>query len=328
MWPYFEKEMFKPNLPRLEEMMASWVKKKGFPLVTITRNYQDGSLKVQQDPFPNKKNWNLWWIFVDYCYADGNGQVLGDFWMENVTQKFVFANLHPRRGLIANLQHAGYYIVNYDNYNWDLIARILHRSHYIIDVRNREQITSDLYWLYLYNVIEDKIVQNIYSYLAHEEEFIPWTSPLKLFKHMLKSNMISQKRWIRILINQSLSRLGYITRADDTPMRIKLRSALLDLSCEMEEPQCIIYARQQFYLWKQSQHPFRVIPIPPDYQEVLITAALKHPSSMVESQENERFILKVLDYERVKSWPAKYQQLLMIVKSVPSMTSLANMSHR
>ena len=72
LWTYLEKEMILNNIPSLREVMESWTKTPGFPLVTIIRNYDSCAVTFKQERFktslsikPQYKN-TLWWIPLDY----------------------------------------------------------------------------------------------------------------------------------------------------------------------------------------------------------------------------------------------------------------------
>merc|ERR1719233_1387920 len=126
--------------------MEPWMKQEGFPILTVTRNYNDDSVTLSQESIIRNKR-DLWWIYADYLYADGDGTVLGCLWMPRLPRKTFNIAVSARRALLFNKNSHGYYHVNYDQENWNKITKVLLRNHIRINVKNRAQIMFDVGYL-------------------------------------------------------------------------------------------------------------------------------------------------------------------------------------
>ncbi|CAN7980918.1 unnamed protein product [Ixodes pacificus] len=124
---------------------------------------------------------------------------------------FVTANLPsvPKDDdwLILNLRGYGYYRVNYDARNWNLILMELNTYHTNIDVLNRARIIDDLFDLADMSILPYGTALHASEYLRREKEIIPWLTLLKKWQYieaMLSGGTIIEK-WklfiIRLLIH-------------------------------------------------------------------------------------------------------------------------------
>ena len=72
----------------------------------------------------------------------------------------------------------GYYRVNYDTRNWEMIHQQLMTDHTAISVINRAQIMDDALNLAQAGLLDYGIALNLTSYLAREDQYLPWESTL------------------------------------------------------------------------------------------------------------------------------------------------------
>ncbi|CAN8013139.1 unnamed protein product, partial [Ixodes persulcatus] len=75
---------------------------------------------------------------------------------------------------IANVQEVGYYKVNYDERNWNLLITQLLTGHTEIHENNRAQIIDDILDLARAGVVDYKLALKVTEYLPRETEYIPW----------------------------------------------------------------------------------------------------------------------------------------------------------
>ena len=74
--------------------------------------------------------------------------------------------------IIGNIQHAGWYRVNYDKQNWMLLINQLNDDHEILNRNSRAQLLDDSFNLGRAELIEQTVFLDISKYLSKE------TSPL------------------------------------------------------------------------------------------------------------------------------------------------------
>ncbi|XP_073817390.1 aminopeptidase N [Musca autumnalis] len=162
-------------------MMGSWTRQGGYPLLTVTRNYEDGSFNVTQKAFFNdettvsEKSW-----YIPFNYVSQNNPDFRDTeatnYLLNVPIAEVKANLGKDDWLILNKQSTGYYRINYDEQNWKLIINGLINSPYKIHPRNRAQLMHDAYRFSASNRLDHSILLEMFTYLPKEDQYAPWST--------------------------------------------------------------------------------------------------------------------------------------------------------
>jgi aminopeptidase N len=73
---------------------------------------------------------------------------------------------------------AGYYRVNYDIDNWNLITKGLHENHNNIPPLNRAQLLDDALNLAQAGKLPYSVLLDLTMYLEHDTDYIPWTAAL------------------------------------------------------------------------------------------------------------------------------------------------------
>lgn len=69
--------------------------------------------------------------------------------------------------VLVNLESTGYFRVNYDRYNWDLLAEQLVRNHTVIPYITRTQLVDDAFCLAHAKIIPYEIPLQIIRYLSN-----------------------------------------------------------------------------------------------------------------------------------------------------------------
>jgi len=92
---------------------------------------------------------------------------------------------------LANIKHIGFYRVNYDEKNWDLLINQLKNDHTKIDVVSRAQILNDLFNLGRAELKKQVDFLEVISYLKKETDPMPFIvlfSSLNYLSDMLSSD--------------------------------------------------------------------------------------------------------------------------------------------
>ncbi len=79
---------------------------------------------------------------------------------------------------------SGYYRVNYDPENWELLTKQLHQQPNKIHPLNRAQLLDDAISLAIDDKISFSIPMNLSKYLVHENDLIPWQVAFQKFYHL------------------------------------------------------------------------------------------------------------------------------------------------
>uniref|UniRef100_T1PH43 Aminopeptidase n=1 Tax=Musca domestica TaxID=7370 RepID=T1PH43_MUSDO len=166
---------------KIEDMLGSWSRQGGYPLLTVTRNYNNGSFTVTQSSFHNNKNTvtqKSWYIPFNYAHQSNPDfrDTEASHYLLNVPSVRVDAKLDKEDWLILNKQSTGYYRINYDEENWKLIIDGLIKSPYKIHPRNRAQLMHDAYRFSASNRLAHSVLLDMMTYLPKEDQYAPWST--------------------------------------------------------------------------------------------------------------------------------------------------------
>uniref|UniRef100_A0A6P4F3G2 Aminopeptidase n=1 Tax=Drosophila rhopaloa TaxID=1041015 RepID=A0A6P4F3G2_DRORH len=252
------------NITRL---MESWLQQPGYPLLTVTRNYDDQSAVVRQQRFfinpqagQRATKATCWWVPLSYgCPQCPQSNATTSIpWLTcTISQRSSQATpvrleklmAGPSDWLLLNVQHSAPLRVNYDLHNWQLLNetlsdpvkfRLIHRV-------NRAQLVDDLFSLAWSGVMEYPMALGILGYLRHEDEYVVWAATKDNFERINNVAKKSHsyriyKTFMRILLERQFEKvissksLGNMTH----------RPMILRLACQYELPACLNLARQEF----------------------------------------------------------------------------------
>ncbi|XP_001356176.3 thyrotropin-releasing hormone-degrading ectoenzyme isoform X1 [Drosophila pseudoobscura] len=163
-----------PDYAYVKAIMDTWILQNGYPVVNVIRNT---SLVLIQNHFSfNESRKEVWWIPLTYTiqseqnFSDTRPKA---FFPANSPLLKLDVFVPENDWIIFNVQAMGYYRVNYDEKNWDLIAKALSEDHQSIHVLNRAQIVSDALFLWKNKRISWSTALNVLKYLVDEDEFEP-----------------------------------------------------------------------------------------------------------------------------------------------------------
>ena len=98
-------------------------------------------------------------------------------------------NAGTNEWVVGNLHHSGFYRVNYDKKNWELLIQQLSSDHAKIHEINRATLIDDAFNLGRAEKIVPKIFLDLVKYLQNEKDPIPWTAAFNALNFI--GNMIS-----------------------------------------------------------------------------------------------------------------------------------------
>lgn len=169
---------------------ASWSNQKYYPLITVERHYNNGSVTLKQSCYTTshicEHNSTSWWI--PYNYAIANRANFEDTrpngWIPQTVFEVTLNDTVPsNEWIIFNKQETGYYRVLYDADNWKLLAKHLKTDNFkTIHRINRGQLMDDLHKLFMSRHIRIDVLLDFLPYLKRETEFVPWSSAQDLLQ--------------------------------------------------------------------------------------------------------------------------------------------------
>lgn len=179
----------------IKEIMDSWTLKKGYPVVhvdrVVNRNNNTLTLRLHQtwfllDPLNSMRDSihdYKWYIPFTFTTKSSLNFAFESrpHWLRPEQESYEVGVASAGREsaqtdwVVGNLQFAGFYRVNYDLDNWNLLIQQLTRSHEQISLVNRAQLISDSFNLANAEFLDHSIFLRLLSnYLVNETEYLPF----------------------------------------------------------------------------------------------------------------------------------------------------------
>lgn len=176
----------------VKEIMDTWTLQTGFPFIQVTVNHSDNKINFEQRRFilmetnsseiESGEKDPLWWVPITFTTRNECNFTVTkpSHWMKAERSLTVDHNLEPAEWLIVNLQVTGYYRVNYDITNWNLIIDHLNnpRTYHEISPSNRAQLIDDAMNLARADLLEYTTALGVTKYLNHERDHVPWKTAI------------------------------------------------------------------------------------------------------------------------------------------------------
>ena len=319
---------------KLKTIMDSWTTQPGYPLVTVRRNYQDKSAVAEQSrffetftPTDLSDNFNFW---LPLTYRDGKNEIL--LWTNKTEYEFVHGK-DAGEPLIMNNDQIGYYRVDYDLDNWELIIQQLREDKTKIGFKDRAKLYDDSYSLLLSDNVEIMPLatwRNLHTTLMDETEYIPWTAAVKNLHHFfelvrnqpnLKKEAENVRKWMLELMLPTFDSLGYSTRKGDRPFHIMLRQRLMHEVCNCDHEECLETMVDHYNAWLNVRDSYKDNPIDPDYRA---TAYCYGWYDGKDNKERKRFFNRRLFEAKNRVWDYEYARMVSAKKCQNSLSRRKN----
>ncbi|GLG93873.1 Membrane alanyl aminopeptidase [Gryllus bimaculatus] len=173
-----------------ESFLRSWTEQPGFPVLNVIRNYESNSAIVLQKRFlfegeqPEKYYVPLTWVSQGSAFDIPKP---GAYHTPD-TDILTLSSMPPsNEWVIFNVQEAGYYRVNYDSRNWELVSQYLKDASKPLDgvhVLNRAQLLDDAFNLARAGLLPYATALGLADYLSREADYVPWSAALAAFAYL------------------------------------------------------------------------------------------------------------------------------------------------
>lgn len=178
----------------VKEIMDTWTLQTGLPYITVTRNYDNKEILIEQKRFilietnssdvkkSDEENNPLWWVPLTYTTSNelNFNDTKPSRWMKAERSINVKEEIKENEWIIFNTQVAHYYRVNYDQKNWKLITNYLNDPLKFSDIPpvNRAQLINDAMNLARADILDYTIALDVTKYLRHEPDYVPWKTAI------------------------------------------------------------------------------------------------------------------------------------------------------
>lgn len=169
----------------LEGFMSTWIEQVGYPVITIIT--QTG--ETSQEHFLLKHTTQghdfEWQVPISYIKTRDFTVRTDLMKQKGPIRKPHFILQDKDEWLLANVNCTGFFRVNYDEENWNMLCMQLERNHHVIPVINRGQLIDDAFNIARAHRLNVTIALNLTKYLVNDIEYIPWESALKNLDHLV-----------------------------------------------------------------------------------------------------------------------------------------------
>ncbi|EEZ99313.2 aminopeptidase-like protein [Tribolium castaneum] len=270
-----------PDDVTVKSFMESWTKQKGYPYVTVDRNYDTGEAVITQQIFiqDNVNNNTLWFIPLSFTTTD---DVIHNAWLKNERNTTLnITSPGNTSWVLFNIDQAGYFRVNYDIHNWNLLIRQLFLNPSEIPVASRSQLIDDAFELAQMEILNYSIPLRLTKYLTWKESnYIPWTTALNSLEEIrfIINNYEytgAFETYMTHLIRHKFDSLGTREKPGEPQNDKILRWRLTKIACELRYEPCIRWAQKEFYAWMENADPDAKNPIPFEYRSTVQCIGIK-----------------------------------------------------
>ncbi|XP_076764206.1 aminopeptidase N-like [Xylocopa sonorina] len=267
----------------IKNVMESWANQPGYPLLTVTRNYETQEIALSQERFCWNKDRRFfeWWIPVNFvAEKQANfSKTAPNYWLQPGNDSLSIKGVASDEWVLFNVQHTGYYRVNYDEKNWQMVTRYLNSKHFHkVHRANRAALIDDAFNLARGGYVDYSIPFNLSKYLIQEREYEPWVAAVNNFRFLNK--MLSsvpnvqqafQDYAVRLLRNM-YEHLNF-TESEHEDFTTKLhRELILSTSCLLRNADCLSISEALFLNWiKNPQNA-----IPPNVKSFVYCEAIRN----------------------------------------------------
>ncbi|XP_077992209.1 aminopeptidase N-like [Glandiceps talaboti] len=300
----------------IRDIMNTWTLQMGFPVVTVSRDYSVDdviSFSCDQDHFlvdPEASPDDEYTWYVPLTFTDGsnpkyNEQDVRMIWLEK--NSVIMDNTSSLAGgnedwLLANINQTGYFIVNYDNENWNLLKTQLLVDHEVIPPTSRAALVNDIFTLARGDRSSTTNALDLSLYLRNEKEYVPWSAAFSAFSYvgeMLQSTGSHgmYQKFVVDLVTPYYSDVGWDDTNSDVAESLS-RTLALNLACHHGHTECISTAIALFDQWMSNSS---VNLISANIRSVVYCTAITHGS-----KEHWKFA-----WDQYKTTESGEQSLLM-----------------
>lgn len=280
----------------VKTIMDTWVTQSGYPVITVTR--EENKIRIKQERFLAKKpnqteSEEKWWIPINFASekkADFDTTSASNWLKPN--ESLEIGDVDAAQWVIFNKQQTGYYRVNYDKANWDLIIKYLKTENFKkIHHLNRAQLIDDAWNLARAGHLDYEIPFELTNYLENETEYAPWYSAIRGLR-FLKNQLINTqhydnfKRFALKLATKLVEEVGFVDKEGESHIMKLKRSLALDWVCGLGLQNCTLEYEKQFSDWLEDAEKNK---IHKNLREIVLCASLQDANETIWDKVYEKY---------------------------------------
>lgn len=267
LWKYIEKAENENRSPSktacssdsIAKFMDSWTKQSGYPVVNI--NTTDGRVFQKQFLFNNSaQSQNSWIIDIQFSSSSSASNSIECLYDNKPVKKEGFVAKNGE-WILANINCAGYYRVNYNPENWERLLTQLQINRHNIPLMNRGQLVDDAFNLARAKLVNVTLALNSTLFLKNETEFLPWESAVRNLEYFMlmfdRSEVYGpMQAYLQEQVKELYNSFSIYTNNATVPLHNHslqhTQLLAIQLACSSGLPECIEMATEQYAEWMES----------------------------------------------------------------------------
>ncbi|CAF0926272.1 unnamed protein product [Rotaria sordida] len=278
----------------IKAIMDTWTLQEGYPLLTVTRNYANNSALLSQKRFllepyradqisshlnPSTLFRFQWYIPFNYM---NTSRVSFLDWLAPNETRTVNDIASSNEWIVFNVHEFGFYRVNYDERNWQLLTSELKNDRNRFSVITRAQLIDDAFNLARSMDLNVAVPFHLSTYLCNEIDYIPYSAfstniqyPLIMFsRNENKTTYRQLQTFIHTLEQSMYDKLGWtIVPTSSDYFSRQLRSLVIGDLCANGYIPCVNSAISQYRQWRLNS---TATSINPDFRTTVYCQGIKH----------------------------------------------------
>ena len=226
----------------LNSLIEGWTKQTT-PTTLIVIRYVDNGLYKVRVGFVNRVH-----EWIPFNFISSNLDVVSSemHWLSPKDEEILFEvpELKSDDYVLFNVNQFGFYRVNYDINNWNLIIEVLNENHNEFSDTTRAQLLDDALNLAVEGSVNYESVFNMIGYLRNETNSLPWAAATKnlMILNDLLANTEAQE-YFRVLMQEISDNYFEVLGFSDVENEMfedKLsRSNAINFACSMGSEKCL-----------------------------------------------------------------------------------------
>ncbi|XP_040893570.1 aminopeptidase N-like [Toxotes jaculatrix] len=257
LWEYIQKaEDEDGGHTQVARVMDTWTNQIGYPVITI--NTTNGFVSQKRFMFNDSSESSLLWYVPVRVMS--NTSDTSFVWLDTRTAQKVELISKSGEWILANVNCTGYYRVNYNLENWDLLLTQLEINPHRIPLMNRGQLVDDAFNLARAKLLDVTLALNSTRFLHSERAYIPWESAvrnLEYFSLMFDRSEVygPMQAYLRKQVRGLYNFYKNYTDNSSVPKDHSSQHSqimAIEVACSNGLPECVLMARTMFTDWMNN----------------------------------------------------------------------------
>ena len=295
----------------VKTIMDTWTLQEGYPLLTVIRKDSDGSISLSQkryllDPYASNQtsiyvnpftSFPFQW-YIPFNYRTSAGVSSPVDWLAPNQSRVLPNVVLGADWIVFNVDEFGFYRVNYDESNWQLLIKGLRTDRLAFSSITRAQLIDDAFNLARSGDLNVTVALELSTYLINETDYVPYSTfsnniqyPLLMFSQDERGDAYqNMQKFIRTLEQDRYDASSWSIETDPQSVSYldrQLRTLIIRDLCANGYETCINHSIASYRQWRVNPAAY---PIAPDTRTVAYCQGIKNGT--VEDYEHMRELYK------------------------------------